>query len=467
MRAHGVWGGIVLVLAPWAAAGAQVTAAPGYAARRLVLPALVRGGVVRRDDVLIVGQGGDGPGLQSIVRFDTGRPTLIATGFGRLGGFDLDDDGTLYVADGCHASDAGCEASLTGDTVHAIPEALTRATALEASATALLAAGSIASPADVLFAGALGLLVSDAASAGAGRVVQASAGGAVPFVSGYDRPTGLATDGTSLYVGEAAGRVDEVIAGSSIGAFVEGLSGVVGLAFDGDGQLLVTGGFTGTGADRSGTLLAVDEAGDAVERARGFAASGDVFYDAGRDEVLVVDDGTSGVVVLCEDDDEDGVCDEDCSDGVALERAVLALRAGRTAGRGSLRMKARLRIDGGLAADPSTDGLHLQVVDAAGTVVLDAVLPADERWIEKPRERGWRYRDPAGTFAMTAGAVTLDGSDGELVKVVLKSRKRASLSLAEVTLPLRATLTLDAAGECGSSAFAACRASDGGSIRCR
>jgi hypothetical protein len=63
--------------------------------------------------------------------------------------------------------------------------------------------------------------------------------------------------------------------------------------------------------------------------------------------------------------------------------------------------------------------------------------------------------------------VTLDARDEELVKVVLKSRKRAALSLEGVVLPLRATLTLDAVGECGSSAFTACKASEGGSVRCR
>jgi len=466
MTQRWVWGGILLVLGPWTMAHAQVTPAAGYASRRIVLPAPVRGGVVRRDDVLIVGQGEAGPGLQSIVRLDAGRPTTIATGFGRLGGFDLDDDGTLYVVDGCHASDPGCEASLTGDTVYAVPDALARTTALEAPAAEIVPAGSIPSPADVLVSG-LGLLVSDAAGAGAGRVVRVTTGGVVDFVAGYDLTAGLAFDGTSLYVGDASGRIDEVIAGSSIGAFIDDLSGVAGLALDGDGQLLVTGGFAGDGGERSGTLVSVDEAGDATERARGFVSSGDVFYDAGRDEVLVLNDGTTGVVAICEDDDADEVCDEACSDGVALERPALAVRAGRVAGRGSLRLKTRLRIDGGLAADPSTDGLRLQVVDAAGTVVLDAVLPDGERWIEKPRERGWRYRDPAGTFAVTAGNVTLDPRDEDLVKVVLKSRKRAAVALDDVTFPLRVTLTLDAFGECGSSAFTACKPSAGGSVRCR
>jgi hypothetical protein len=439
---------------------AQLTPAPGYAVQQLPAPGTVQGGVVRRGNALIVGQGEFGPGLQSIVRLEAGRATTIATGFGGMGGFDLAEDGTLYVVDNCYTGDFGCEAATTGDTVYAIPEALHRTTAIDAADAAMLPAGSIAFPFDVLST-PLGLLVSDAVGPGAGRVLQVEAGGATPVITGLDYAAGLAYDAPTLWVGSSnpdfTGSLFEFTGTSPAGALVDDLPGMFGVAVDGDGQLLVTGG--------AGALLAVDEVGDTSERATGFSFPADVVYDPVRDAALLLDFGATAVTVVCTDADGDGVCDGDCSDGVALERASLVVKAGKAEGKGSLALKGRLRIDGGLAADPTTDGLRLQVADADGTVVLDVILPSDDRWTEMPRERGWRFRDAAGSLAITGARVSFDRKEDDTVKVALQSRKHGTFAADALALPLRATVTFDADGECASHAFAACR-TRGKTVRC-
>jgi hypothetical protein len=441
------------------AASAQLTVAPGYAVETVVTPGIVQGGVVKRGTALIVGQGDFGPGLESIVRLAAGRATTIATGFGGLGGFDLAPDGTLYVVDNCYTQDFGCDAATTGDTVYAIPDALTRTTPLAATDAELLPAGSIPFPFDVLST-PVGLLVSDAAGPGSGRVVRIAGSNLVDAVTGLDYAAGLAFDDPSLYVGNLTagftGEIQEFVDGSPLGALVDGLAGAAGLALDGDGDLLVGAG---------NALLAVDAAGDATELLGGLGFAGDVAYDASADEALVLDFGASTVTIVCPDDDEDGVCDGTCSDGVALEEAKLVLKAGRRAGAGSLRLKARLRVDGGLTADPSDEGLGIQVVDAGGVRVLDVVLPGGARWRAKRMDRGWRYRDKSGALGITDVKVTPDRRDDGSLKVAVRSRRRFGVDLDALALPLRATVTFDADGECGSSVLADCK-TGGGSVRC-
>jgi hypothetical protein len=241
-----------LVLGP-SAAGA-VTAAPGYAARTIPAPGTIQGGVVRSGAAIIVGQGSFGAGLQQIVRFEEGgAATTIATGFGSLGGFDLDAAGTLWVVDNCFDGDFGCDGATTGDTLYAIPDALTRTTALTADDIEVLPAGSIPSAFDVLVVpGAV--LVSDAVGGGGGRVVEVVPGSpatASDLVTGLDLTAGLALQGTTLFVANAV--VDPVtfestgevlrfaLDGTPDGSLASDLAGANYAAFDGDGLLLLSG----------------------------------------------------------------------------------------------------------------------------------------------------------------------------------------------------------------------------------
>jgi hypothetical protein len=451
---------LALLAASARLARAQVTPAPGYAVQAIPTPAVVQGGVVRRGNTVLVGQGAFGPGLASIVRLEAGRATTIATGFGGLGGFDLAGDGTLYVVDNCYTTDFMCDTSTTGDTVYAIPDALTRTTPIAAGDAELLPAGAIPFPYDVAVT-PLGLLVSDAAGPGAGRVVRVEAAGTTDVATGLGYAAGIAYDAPSLFVADVGsdftGRVEEFVDGSPLGALVDALAGASGLALDGEGDLVL-----GAGAE----LLGIDAAGDTTVRASGFGFAGDVAWDGEREAALVLDFGASAVTVVCPDEDGDQVCDGDCSDGASLDGAVLQVKGGREAGRGSLRLKARLRVEGGLSAEPAADGLRVQVRDAAGAVVLDVALPGGAAWRTKKNERGWIYRDPAGALAVTTARVTLDRRDDELVTLVVQSKKQLAVDPGTLSLPLRATLVLDPFGECGSRAFAACTTRGARALKC-
>lgn len=459
MKANWMMAGALAGLVCGDPAQAQPTAATGYAVERVETPAVVQGGVVRRGNAVLVGQGAFGPGLASIVRLEAGRAVTIATGFGGLGGFDLADDGTLYVVDNCYTQDFGCDGATTGDTVYAIPDALGRTTPLAAEDAELLPAGAIPFPYDVL-ATPLGLLVSDAVGPDAGRVVRVEESGTSDVVTGLGYTGGLAFDDPSLYVANVAsdfrGEIFEFVGGSPAGALVDGLAGAAGLAVDGDGDLRVGAG---------GALVAVDAVGETTTLLSGLGFAGDVFHDGERDETLVLDFGTTEVLVVCADEDGDGVCDGACSDGLPLEDAKLSLKTGRREGAGSLALKAELRVDGGLFADPSEDGFAVRVLDAAGARVLDVVVPGGEGWRTKKRDRGWKWKEKTGALGVTDIAVTPVRSDDELVKIAVRNRKRSTLDPSAVALPLRAVVTLDAAGECGAGAFAACE-TRGGSVRC-
>ena len=104
-------------------------------------------------------------------------------------------------------------APLTGDTVFAIPDALTRTTALPAVGAEVVPAGTIPFAQDVALDGA-DLIVSDGVGPGAGRVVRVSGGVATNLItSGLDYTAGVTVDGTRLLVG----NVDASFVGSVVG----------------------------------------------------------------------------------------------------------------------------------------------------------------------------------------------------------------------------------------------------------
>src|SRR5690349_12104355 len=183
-----ILGTLVMVLAVPAAVQAALMAATGYAVHTIPTPDIVEGGVVRRGDAILVGQGpGFTAGAQTIVRLDSGGATTIATGFNSLGGFDLAPDGTLYVVDNCSSADGDfCGTTATGDTVYAIPDALTRTTAVTAVGQEVVPAGTIPFAFDVLVTSGGALLVSDAAGNGIGRVVQIASGTPTDLITSLD-----------------------------------------------------------------------------------------------------------------------------------------------------------------------------------------------------------------------------------------------------------------------------------------
>src|SRR2546430_1498627 len=421
-----VLGTLVALLLAVPAARAAVVAAPGYAVHTITTPDTVEGGVVRQGDAILVGQGPSfTAGAQTIVRLDAGGPTTIATGFNSLGGFDLASDGTLYVVDNCFTGD-GCGTTTTGDTVYAIPDALTRTTAVTAAGHEVVPSGTLPFAGDVFVAPGGAALVSDAAGNGAGRVVKVVPGMATDLISGLDLVGGitLAADGTLRIVDaflnpdfSTTGKVLEYKAdGTSFGTLVSGLEGGFAAATDGAGNVLVSG----IGSFGSSKVIAVAADGSVSDRATGFSFAGDVFFDAARDEALVLDFGVTGIAAICRDQDGDGVCDadDDCplaadpdqadadGDGIgdacdpctgaAITGAKLALgKLGAPAGDETLVFKGRITVPVAPAIDPVTTGVRV-LVDG----VLDATIPGGA--FDPAPTTGWKVKKN-GAFAYHNG----------------------------------------------------------------
>src|SRR5438552_8868674 len=290
-----ILGTLVALLLAAPVVRAAVVAAPGYAVRTITTPDTVEGGVVRQGDAILVGQGpGFTAGAQTIVRLDAGGPTTIATGFNSLGGFDLAPDGSLYVVDDCFTGD-GCGTNATGDTVYAIPHALTRLTAVTAAGQEVVPSGTIPFAGDVFVGPGGGALVSDAGGNGAGRVVKVVPGMATDLIGGLDlvgRST-LAADGTLRIVDaflnpdfSTTGKVLEYqLDGTLLGTLVSGLNGGFAAATDGAGNVLVSG----IGSFGSSKVIAVAPDGSVNDRVTGFSFSSDVCFDAARNEAPVLD----------------------------------------------------------------------------------------------------------------------------------------------------------------------------------
>jgi hypothetical protein len=453
-------GTAVLVLLCAAAAtpvAAAVTAAPGYAVRSIPTPGLVGGGVVRRGEQIFIGQGPTfTAGGQSVVRLvEGGAATTVASGFNSLGGFDLAPDGALYVVDN------GLEApgATSGDTVYAVPEALTRVAAAPAASVELLPSGSLDAAYDVLVVpGAV--LVSDAVGPGAGRVVQLKDGAPTDLIAGLDYTAGLALDGPRLLVGNLSGsfvgsvqRYD--LAGVAQGALVDGLSGNYAHVVDGDGEVLVTGGFTDDLS--SSTVVAVDGAGAVRERARGFGFSGELFHDLVRDETLVLDFGVSEIAAICRDADGNATCDADEPCAVSATRAKLGVgKLGAELGDETLRFTGEIALAPpvGPGLDPGRRGVRLRLETATGAVVHTTVPPGTG-WKVNKAGTVWTFTSKTGVGSLGVTKVTLKTSAKApgVVKFAVKAGG-TSLTLEEADLPLQSTLALDASGRCGAARFA-------------
>ena len=435
-----------LVAAP---APAAVTPASGWAVHSITTPGNVQGGVVRSGSTIFVGQGTFNVGTMQVIRIDGGGATTIANGFNALGGFALDGAGTLYVVD----NGGDLAGAATGDTVFAIPNALTRTTALPAVGAEVVPAGTIPAAADVALDGK-DLIVSDAGGPNAGRVFRVSKGTATPIItSGLDYTAGVLVDGTRLLVGNSdasfVGSVKEyTLAGTLVGPVVEGLGGSYAHVLDNAGNLLVSGDFTGK-------LVAVAPGGAVTNRATGFTFSTEMFHDTVRNETLVLDIGTS-IVAICRDDDTDGTCnaDEPCVGGVAIESPKLILKKQATAaGDDGLKLTGEMTIPTAPAIDPATNGVRLVVEDAAGTVAF-AAIPGGAGWKVNPAGTVWKYVDPVGVAGIVKVVVKTVPSTPGLVRFTVVGKKGAFATLP-ASLPLQATFMLNAAGQCGEVSFAA------------
>ena len=454
-------------------AAAAVVAASGYAAHAIPTADPVQGGVVRRGKAVLVGQGAFGAGGERIVRLDGSGATTVATGFNSLGGFDLDAGGTLYVAD----NGAEQTGAVTGDTLFAIPDALTRTAALSAAGQEVVAKNTIPSAMDVLVAPDGSVLVTDAAGPGAGRVVRVRKGVAADLVSGLNiQGIALGPKGVLLVSAlDASYTVGTILRytlrGAARGTFVSGLSGAFDHVLDTDGDVLVSG---------SSKVVALAPDGSALpDRASGFGFSTAMFFDQPRDEVLVLDAGASAIAAICRDRDGDGVCDvdDDCptvadpsqtdadADGVGDACAC----SGGTIGKAHVTIgnlatppgDETLVVKGTMTASPAVDpvatGLRLLVRDGSGTV-LNATIPGGA--FDPLHEAGWTagkhgafiYRSPRGVLGIAKVTVKLSSKNpGQLTLAVVA--KNGSFAVNPTQLPLSLFVTFGGAAQCGGATF--------------
>jgi hypothetical protein len=452
-----------------------VTAAPGYAVRSIPTPASVAGGVVARGGAVIVGQGSFGVGSESIIRIDGGGTTTIATGFNSLGGFDLDSAGTLYVVD--NGGDLG--GALTGDTVYAIPNALTRTTPVAALGAEVLPSGSVPTAQEVLVASD-GLLVGDAAGPGAGTVLKVVGGSPSNLITGLDYLGGMAFIGKTLLVADLDGAFTGNVlrysaSGASLGALATGLPASYGLAVDGTCNALVSGEFSFDCS--SGRILAIPPGGGApVTRATAFCSAGDLYFDGARDETLALDFGASAVTGICRDRNGDSICDADapCVGGATLTGITLKIgRLTTPAGDDSLSLKAEATLPSSPAIDPVTTGLRIRLTGGSGSVA-EVMLPggAYDRatrigWTQNGAGTQWKYKNAtcpvAGIVAAKVKRIPATG----LVRFSV-SGKGGAYPVAPGDLPLQASLLLDPAGECGAATLTGCSfSSTGATLSCR
>ncbi|MGH0036838.1 MAG: PEP-CTERM sorting domain-containing protein [Myxococcota bacterium] len=290
-RRSGAQVGAALAFLTSLLAGAPALAVPSglgfYSVGSVETSATASGDVVVVGDAVFVGSGGFGGAGQSIVRIDGSGETVIATGFNALAGFTYD-----AVNDRLLVGDNGLEApgSVTGDTVYAIPSPFADPLAPPAASTlALLPDGAVPGVADLVLdpADPTGdtLLLSDASGSfpPAGEVLSLAIGAATlsSIGSGFAYTSGLAVDGDTLYVGEAAldfsGNVYTVDLGAPGGpgapALLAGLpGGVYDLEVGADGFLYAT-----TGGD----IVRIDPGdGSLTTVATGFGFTGGLFAAA-------------------------------------------------------------------------------------------------------------------------------------------------------------------------------------------
>jgi hypothetical protein len=471
--------GALLALAmPGAAA---VVPAPGFAVRTYPTPDTVQGGVVRQGNAILVGQGTFGSGGESIVRLEGGRATTVADGFSSLGGFDLGGD-DLYVVDNCFGADFSCGNPSTGDTLYRIDDATSRTGVAAAGASEVLPSGTFATPQDVLVLPGGIVLVSDAIGVGAGRVARVAGTTVTNLVTGLDFLGGLASDGTTLFVGNVDGSFEGSIRrydllGTPQTPLVSGLSGSYGLALDGAGNALVTGGFTPDFS--SSTLLAVNGLGATSERAHGFAFSTDVFYDVARGAALVLDFGVTEIAAVCADADGDAVCDADLADPAPVVKPRLKIGRQLTPpGDDTLSFKGQMTIPLVPALDPPANGATVLVDDAAGRVIVDVVVPPGAYdsvtrtgWVTRSAGSAWTYKNPTGLLGITTVKVKRVVSLPGLVKFTVKG-KSGHFDASGAALPLQGVLALGQAGQGGLAFFPgpspACTLVGGGNtVNCR
>jgi hypothetical protein len=199
--------------------------------------------------------------------------------------------------------------------------------------------------------------------------------------------------------------------------------------------------------------------------------------------------GTGGCGVLgngtpCDDDDactptstcQDSVCVgvgdvcDPCTSPSTIAAARLNLSKLRApSGDDQLKLRGTVAVTTSPPIDLVAHGLRLILTTNAGVGLADLTAPAGSKWSANAGGTTWRYRDPSASSGIVNATVQAIQPAGTL-RVNLKARGLA-LGAAPAGTPPVATIAfgapIAAPGQCGVTAFAACRTlGNGATVRC-
>ncbi len=222
-----------------------------------------------------------------------------------------------------------------------------------------------------------------------------------------------------------------------------------------------------------------------TERAHGFVFSTEMYFDAARNEVLVLDANASAITAICRDRDGNGVCDADqaCTGPATVMGPKLRIsRLTTPPGDDTLAFSGTMQLPFPFSPplDPLTKGARVLLVDAAGTV-LDATIPGGA--FDPATKTGWKTTGAGTAWSYRNGSGGVLGIVKVIVKTVPKTPglvkfdvggKNGRYPVTSSQLPVTATLVLDAptatTGQCGAAIWdqtSCIFASSGATLRCR
>jgi hypothetical protein len=159
-----------------------------------------------------------------------------------------------------------------------------------------------------------------------------------------------------------------------------------------------------------------------------------------------------------------------CASAATVGAARLNLRRLQApSGDDQLKLTGTVSVPPSPPIDLAARGLRLVVTTNAGAVLADLAAPAGSNWSANGAGTTWKYRNPSASTGIVSAKVRAIEPGGTL-RVQLKARGLA-LGAAPAGSPPVATIAfgapIAAPGQCGVTAFAACRTTaNGATMRC-
>jgi hypothetical protein len=159
-----------------------------------------------------------------------------------------------------------------------------------------------------------------------------------------------------------------------------------------------------------------------------------------------------------------------CTSPTTVGAARLSLsKLQAPSGDDELRLRGTVAVTTSPPIDPIANGLRLVLATDTGVVLADLTAAAGSGWSANRAGTAWKYRKPSASSGIVSARVRAIQPAGTL-RVKLKARDLA-LGAAPAGTPPTASIAFGAPtaapGQCGATAFAACRTSaNGATVRC-